>query len=444
MSDTFCPVPWNFQAIQNNGCVRVCCQMNVTPDRGTLYKDTGKPYNAGVDNLTQARNADLIKDVRASMMQGKWHASCGRCRSEEAAGLKSRRTYERENWPLQLEHVVEYTEPDGTLDTDIQKLVHYDFRFGNMCNLACRMCGVEDSHTWYADHVAVTGETSWQDTHGVVQLAKNSKGRWHTTAYDWHHSETFWQQLEDNMPDMRKVYLAGGEPMMIERHFEFLQKCIDNNHAHHIVLEYNTNLTNVPDRVLELWQHFKQVLIGASIDGVGKHLEYQRYPARWSQIEKNLHKIDQLPSNIHAWLSCTVTNYNVWHIPDYMLWKLEQGFKKINSFKKNPIMSYHMCHRPWSSSITVLQPELKQLLTEHYASKRHLFDKYDSNIQYYAHKQLDSIIKFMNNQDDSNRFYHFLQWCIKLDRLRNQNILDIEPVYAPWILNYKGVPDEKN
>ena len=50
MSNTFCPIPWNFQAVQNNGTVRVCCQMNMTTGRGTLFKDDGTPYNAGKDD----------------------------------------------------------------------------------------------------------------------------------------------------------------------------------------------------------------------------------------------------------------------------------------------------------------------------------------------------------------------------------------------------------
>ena len=40
---SFCPVPWNFQAIQNNGCIRVCCQMNSTDERGTIFKEDGTP-----------------------------------------------------------------------------------------------------------------------------------------------------------------------------------------------------------------------------------------------------------------------------------------------------------------------------------------------------------------------------------------------------------------
>jgi organic radical activating enzyme len=440
-SQTFCPVPWNFQAIQNNGAVRVCCQMNVTPEKGTLIKDDGTPYNAGVDKLEDARNAQLIKDVRAAMLKGEWHKNCGRCQREEQAGLNSRRSYELNQWPLRHKHVLRYTDEDGTIDQQKQKIVSYDLRFGNMCNLSCRMCGVEDSHTWYNDHVAITGETSWRDTHGVVTLEKNQKGRWYTNAYDWHHSDSFWEQMDANMTNMKHVYLAGGEPMMIERHFEFLQRCIDTDNAYHINLEYNTNMTNIPDRVLKMWTHFKRVSIGASVDGMGAHLEMQRYPAKWSHIEKNLRKIDELPSNIYAWISCTVTNYNIFHMPDFMHWKLEQGFKKINIFDKSPIMSYHMCHRPWSATITVLPQEIKKQVVEHYESKRGLFDKYDSNTKFHANKQLDAILKFMNNHDDSNQFRQFLEWGTKLDKLRGQNISDLEPVYKPYIEEYLNGKD---
>ena len=56
--------------------------------------------------------------------------------------------------------------------------------------------------------------------------------------------------------------------MMIERHFEFLRKCIELDLAKSMIIEYNTNMTNLPDKVLKLWEKFKQVRVGASIDGV--------------------------------------------------------------------------------------------------------------------------------------------------------------------------------
>lgn len=430
MSNTFCPVPWNFQAIQNNGAVRVCCQMNVTPGRGTLKKDDGTPYNAATDDLTSARNAGLIKEVRQQMLAGEWPLDCDRCRTEEAAGLRSRRIWENEAWRLDPADAAQYTSEDGTLDTDAMPLVYYDLRFGNLCNLACRMCGPEDSHTWYKDWVDIGMGSSWNDTHGKVTLEKNDKGRWVTNAYDWHGSETFWDQLEANLNNIQHVYMAGGEPLLIERHYDFLQKCIDADVAKNIKLEYNTNLTNVQQRVLDLWTHFKQIRLGASIDGMGDVLEYQRYPAKWSIIERNLRTVDELPGNIKLWISATVTLTNVWQFPDFMLWKLAQDFKRVNNNDVNPIVNFHVCHRPWTSNIRLLTPKLKDDLEAHYNSKRAEFEQYGPAIAKKANKILDSIIKYSRAEDLSDKLPQFVDFTRKLDHVRNQNILDVCPEYT--------------
>ncbi len=429
---SFCPVPWNFQAIQNNGTIRVCCQMNVTPGRGTLKKDDGSPYNAKADNLNEARNAPLIKSVRRSMMNGDWPDECARCKREEESGLQSRRSWESKLWTsITPETVADYTDADGGIDIDNIPLVYYDLRFGNLCNLACRMCGPEDSHTWYKDWVEMGYDNTWKDTHGKVELTRNDKGRWVTDAYEWHGSETFWEQIEANLSNIRMVYMAGGEPLLIERHYEFLQKCIDRDVAKKIRLEYNTNLTNLQPRVLEMWKHFRTVTIGASVDGFGDVLEYQRHPAKWSVVNKNLNIVDKLPENIKATISATVTVYNVWQFPDFMLWKIRQGFTKININMTNPIMNYHVCHRPLSNNIQVLPDSQKIMLKQHYENKIKEFDEFDENLRKHAAKILDGIIKFaFAVPTDENKLEQFTTFTTKLDKIRNQNILDIVPQYA--------------
>ena len=47
MANTFCPIPWIFQAVRNNGDIRVCCQANVTDNQGVVRKEDGTPYNKG-------------------------------------------------------------------------------------------------------------------------------------------------------------------------------------------------------------------------------------------------------------------------------------------------------------------------------------------------------------------------------------------------------------
>ncbi len=437
MKDTFCPIPWNFQAVRNNGDIRICCQANVTENQGVIRHSNGTPYNAQRDSLEDARNADLMKTVRKNMLNGIWSKECGRCQQEEEAGLNSRRQYEQQNWPtFTIDKARDATDEDGSI-SEIP-VTYYDLRFGNLCNLACRMCGPTDSHTWFEQWVDYHKTNDYIDTHGTVTLERNSKGRLFTNDYDWHGSDVFWNSIEQNIPNIKHVYMAGGEPMMIERHYEFLQKCIDSGYSKKIIIEYNTNMTSLPPRVLKMWKHFGQVRIGASIDGFGDMVEYQRWPLKWSQAYKNLQKLDELcieNKNIFAWLACTVTAYNVFHIPEFMWWKLkESGFKKINSSKKRPIITHHVAHGPKRTNIKLLSTELKQELFLHYKlweDKILKDNEIDPLVKEKAVNILDSILKFANKEDYAkDHLQEFVNFTNYLDKARNQNILDVAPQYS--------------
>ena len=434
MSGSFCPIPWIFQAIRNNGDVRVCCQANVTKNRGVIRKPDGKPYNAGTDNLEEARNAPLMTSIRQNMLDGVWSEECGRCKTEEANGLNSRRQYELESWDFKLKDAREVTQTDGTISSPAIK--YYDLRFGNLCNLACRMCGPTDSHTWYEQWLGYYGGNGYEDTHGKVLLLKNEKDRLYTNDYDWHSSESFWNSIEQNIPNIEHVYMAGGEPMMIERHYEFLQKCIDMDCAKNIIIEYNTNMSNLPSRVLKMWTQFKQVRVGASMDGMGLVVEYQRWPLKWSQAYKNLQKLDEFcqnNSNILSWLAFTVTAYNVWHLPEFMYWKLkESGFKKINSSKKRPVITHHVAHHPQHVNVRILPEELKVQLAEHFAAwieKLNADNTLTDEEKSHSEKILSGVLKYTNSSDCSNQLPEFIKYTKYLDEQRTQSILDIVPQY---------------
>ena len=432
MSNTFCPIPWNFQAVRNNGDIRVCCQANVTENQGVVRHEDGTPFNAGRDNMEQARNATLMKEVRKNMLVGEWSQECGRCQQEEAAGLNSRRQYEIDNWKFSIDDARYITEEDGSIKG--RNLEYYDLRFGNLCNLACRMCGPTDSHTWYEQWTEYHGSDEYKDTHGTVKLTRNDNGRLSTTDYDWHNSETFWTQIEANIPNIKHVYMAGGEPMMIERHYEFLQKCIDAGQSKKMIIEYNTNMSNLPNRVLDMWTQFKQVRVGCSMDGMGETVEYQRWPLKWSQAYKNLQKLDEYAeknSNILAWLACTVTAYNIWHIPRFMKWKLQSsGLTKINSTKKRPIITHHVAHGPKRVNVRVLPEDMKQEIVDYYAKCIAEFKaEYPEDIAKNAENILNSITKYMLGADYSDKLPEFVKFTNYLDQARGHSILDIAPEF---------------
>jgi hypothetical protein len=222
--------------------------------------------------------------------------------------------------------------------------------------------------------------------------------------------------------------------MMIERHYEFLQKCIDAGQSKKMILEYNTNMSNLPNRVLDMWTQFKQVRVGASMDGFGATVEYQRWPLKWTQAYKNLQKLDEYAQrnpNILAWLACTVTAYNVWHIPRFMKWKLDNsGFIKINSTKKRPIITHHVAHGPKRVNIRILTPELKQELATYYEQCIADFKReYSEEISKNAETILRGILKYAEGADYSDKLPEFVKFTKYLDQARGHSILDIAPEY---------------
>ena len=107
--------------------------------------------------------------------------------------------------------------------------------------------------------------------------------------------------MDNNIDQIRKLYIVGGEPLMIDRHYEFLQKCVDKDCAKNIIVEYNTNMTNIPQRAWDIWKHFKQVNIGGSVDGVGD-IQYYMRPYRFEKILENLLKVSKAEGNFKTGL----------------------------------------------------------------------------------------------------------------------------------------------
>lgn len=419
-------------ATRNNGDLRVCCQANMSDNQGMLKNEKGMIYNAGRNNINEAFNAPILKEIRLNMLNGEWSSECERCKIEEESGLPTRRLNEIDQWKdrFTFDDAVKATAGDGSVEL---KPIYFDLRFGNFCNLKCRMCGPTDSHSLYDDFMDYWKEGGFTDTHGFVRLVKNEKGRWFTKDYNWYEDEHFWSQLEENIHNVEHVYMVGGEPLLIERHELFLKKCIELNCSKNILLEYNTNLSVLPDRILDLWKNFKRVRVGASIDGMADVLEYQRYPLKWDHVLKNLRILDSYAvknDNIVPSIGLTVTAYNAFHIPEFMWWKVfESGFQKINGQERRPILSHHMCHNPERANPQLYPSHIKDQLKIHYDLWIKKFDESDAEeyVKEAARDILTSIINYVYLEDLSHYIEEFVGWTKYLDNTRSQSIKAVVP-----------------
>ena len=103
-------------------------------------------------------------------------------------------------------------------------------------------------------------------------------------AYTWlkagkwpEESPNFWENLKALLPNIKYFEFTGGEPWLIQEHFDLLQYAVDQGYSNNIDIHYNTNATQTPLPHVPMWAKFGRVDIAFSIDNVGKRFEYERY-----------------------------------------------------------------------------------------------------------------------------------------------------------------------
>lgn len=427
----FCPLPWIHLAIRNNGDLRVCCQANQGEDKGLLRKEDGTIFNAKYDDLNKSRNSQKLKDIRKSMLNHRWHPDCIRCQREENSGIRSRFTYEEELWSriFNAEDAKSLTNEDGSIDIEGIPLSYFDLRFGNKCNLKCRTCGPTDSSLWYEDQVKLWGDT-YIDTPGEMKI-KNTNGKYilENDIYTWYENDYFWKQIYKQIPNIRHVYMVGGEPLLIKQHYNFLEECVGQGYSNKMTIEYNTNLVSIPKRAWKIWKSFKHINIGVSIDGIGKINDYIRFPSKWQTIETNLRKLDDEKANFNIWIAHTVNALNLYNLPDFLKWITDQNFKNIGN-RHQPIASLHPLHSPHFLNTNMFPLEVKNKIIAKFNDFK--FDKHRKEalgfLKYYIH--------FMMSKDNVKSFPKFLEYNNKLDEIRCQNLKDYIPDLYNLIKRY--------
>ena len=439
---TWCPVPWTSQHIRSNGDIAVCCHASASKTCGILKKENGKNYNVAKDNLSQARNSPTLKKIRLKMLKGEKPEECVRCHREESNNMRSRRLWETANYQpfFSFEKAFQNTDQKGYINPLKNPIVQYDLRFGNRCNLKCRMCGPINSDLWYSDFVEVWGEKSFKDSHDFVQLIQKKNGLYQTKNkdYDWMDSPHFWKQLKSNIQNTQVIYTVGGEPLLIDKHYELLRMLIEKGQSENVTIEYNSNLTILPNKALKLWKRFKKINIGVSLDGIGPINDYIRYPSRFKKIEKNLDTLDKSEGNFRIWIATTVQAYNIYHLTDFIYWKLKKHFQNVNSLQTNkPILNLQPLHDPDFLNVKILPKAYKNQVKEKFhnfllsleeiTKEEGYSEKESLKIQQASKQLLDSYTSYMDSEDWSHLLPKFMKFTKSLDQIRNQNLKDVLP-----------------
>ena len=399
--DKFCVLPWISIEASPVGTVRPCCLAD-----NEIVDDSGNKFELSTANFADIQNSNHMRSLREQFLAGERPQTCRKCWNEERGGRTSKRMHTLDR----LKHTIADTE----WTTDAKPLMFLDLKLGNICNLKCRICGSWSSSQFASEEISYLPREQQKSSLAYQMLRAGAWPR---------ENQQFWQQIDSVLTDIRYIEFTGGEPFMIDEHFDMLQGIVDRGIAHQVEIHYNTNGTQYPERGEKIWRHFKTVEIAFSIDDIGNRFEYQRSNANWQEVCANLDRFRDLKEchkNIVLQICTTVNVFNVRYLDQVAQW-IDQNKESFN------FVYWNMMHDAWYFSIATLPDTAKAAITQHLRSA-------DVPSQY--REEFNRIVDFMNTGASSDGAILRMR-IADLDRKRNQNLHAVEPEFAE-LINYES------
>jgi len=330
-------------------------------------------------------SGDIRKDALKNMDAEQQVKGCDGCYLTESKKLASSRTF-----------------ANGYNALPVKKFpTMIDLDFSNFCNLKCVMCNTTRSSEWAKDIGLPTSSVS-QDL--IDDLANISD-------------------------DLQHITIQGGEPTIIKEYEYYFSLLKNKDLSKNIDLQIITNATNVNKQFYDLLTEFKSVRLSISIDAYGLANDYIRWPSKFTQINKNLIKISNLPKNVHVELLNSLNILSMFNFDHFLKWckDIEHQFKdKGKKFKIVPMK----VQTPKKYSPFLAPFKLKEKFTndvKNFMKEENL--THNSNWK----TEMMLILKQLNTTPVDEESIRSLKETIKdLDHKRNKKITD----YIPDIYEY--------
>ena len=272
IKSTLCMAPWTHTYLSPQTERRMCCASREPAQNFQQYIDTESGTGQYIPiTLEQHWNGEHMRSVRRRMLAGETLPECEVC-NDKLLNTDVYRSYFNNLFGHKYLQVLESTDETGS--TTMQP-VSWDYRFSNLCNFKCRMCGDMLSSSWESE----------QRQHDMIDWS-NPKNNWMKPEIkeqieqfqDTQIEAEFAAAVEDHR--VEEVYWVGGEPLIYEQHWRYMQRIIELGDGPRVYARYNTNLSRINYRDCNLYKdvlaHLRDWQICASIDGTGEIGEYIR------------------------------------------------------------------------------------------------------------------------------------------------------------------------
>jgi radical SAM protein with 4Fe4S-binding SPASM domain len=279
----FCTAPWTNLYIDPVGNIQTC----------SVGKDClGNINEQSVDEILYS--SPKLLEIRRKMLGNEKPSNCSLCYNIESSNKDA---YSSRLYYKKISKDTDIKTYDSIENFYLNTL---DLRWKNTCQNACIYCDPILSSRW-------ENELNLNSLKGDFTKVK--------------------EFIYPKLSQIKEVYLAGGEPLIVKENVEFLTKLYEVNP--HAKVRVNSNIKNINTPVYKLTKKFKNLQYTISIDSIEKNYEYLRWPQKWSEFVKNLKIIMQEIEVFNFNITLTAFNHqNLFKTIDYLL---DCGFHQ-NSF----------------------------------------------------------------------------------------------------------------
>lgn len=419
IKEVFCTTPYSMIMINPDGGYRLCCLTNSLKHDlgGAIDPVTGKEMTVWSHSFAEAMNSKWHIEMRQAHAEGRRTEQCSCCYDRDDINGNSRRNYVNHELGDDIPEFVQHTQLAQVTTAD-HKLtippVSLDLRFSNLCNLKCYMCGPWYSDKWYEEFAEFFNTDNFGWNGKRIKINEATKGRLGANADGelWWESDIWWTRFNEIAPSLRHLYITGGEPMLVPAHDEILQRLVDMGHAKNIVIEIDTNLTALNQKIIDLWLQFRRVDLRISLDAVDSLYEIARFPGKWDKFTDNVKRVRAINSpKIRTWLTSCISPLTVFQL------------ESSDAFAKSMGMLNRMHYR------YIEGPEYLNVGKLSIKQKEFIVDYYEKNPSRYAPKLIEYLRIHWNDCDVSHqrKFVSFMNY---LDQKRGTDWKQQAPLAA--------------
>lgn len=354
------------------------------------------------DSLQTIWNSTRMRELRRNILADRPTSGCSRCYEHEANGSVSMRQNMNRDYAHHIDRCAN-THSDGSVD-EIH-MAYMDIRFSNICNMRCRTCGPELSSQWVDDAVKM----------GRYRVDQPKILKIKPTLVE------FWADVEPWLDTVERIYFAGGEPLIMDEHYKILEHLIAIGKTD-IFIAYNTNfskLTYKRNDVIELWQQFKHINVGASLDAMGSRAEYMRKGTVWADIERNRERLMAEAPHVKFQISSTVSAYNALHCVDFYDDWIARGWVSPDQVDVNLLLY------PEHQRVQVLPESIRMAAKERVLDYMARHDLANTDTNGRSTRAFRALAKALDGGEQG--WDTFVEQNAKLDAIRGESLLKVFP-----------------